>query len=115
MMRFNRYVACFFLINGIIICYNFDTHLVAIDLKKGKRMAIQDKYIQDNVRPLLPVDIVLAPSWWNKHAGISFDKDFFYHPLKRVEAEQKMEKTLYRRWGQFGIGQKNPESKPVFG
>jgi hypothetical protein len=106
---------CVFLINGIITCCDFDTHLVAIDLKKGKRMTIQDKYIQDNVRPLLPVDIVLAPSWWNKHAGISFDEDFFYHPLKRVEAEQKMEKTLYQRWGQFGIGQKNPESKPVIG
>lgn len=78
-------------------------------------MTIQDRHIQDDVCPILPVDIVLAPSWWNKHAGISFDRDFFYHPLKRVEAEQKMEKTLYQRWGQFGIGDKNPQSKPVIG
>ena len=25
-----------------------------------------------------PVEIVLSPSWWYKHAGISFDEDFFY-------------------------------------
>lgn len=26
---------------------------------------------------ILPVDIVFHPSWWNAHAGITFDKDFF--------------------------------------
>jgi hypothetical protein len=25
---------------------------------------------------LLPVDIVLHPSWWFAHAGITFDEDF---------------------------------------
>ncbi len=43
----------------------------------------------------LPVDIVLAPEWWNKNEKITFDRDFFYHPLKRVEAEQQMEKVLF--------------------
>lgn len=70
---------------------------------------------KDKTGPILPVDIVLAPSWWNKHAGISFDEDFFYHPHKRVEAERKMEQVLWQRWGQFGIGQKNPESRPIIG
>jgi len=36
---------------------------------------------------MLPVDIVLAPEWWNKHAGICFDRDFFFHPARRVEDE----------------------------
>jgi hypothetical protein len=34
---------------------------------------------------LLPVDIVLAPEWWNKNEGITFDHAFFFNPLKRVE------------------------------
>ncbi len=51
---------------------------------------------------LLPVDVVFHPSWWHKHAGIIFDEDFYYHPLKRVEAEKRMEKLLYERFGQFG-------------
>ena len=64
---------------------------------------------------LLPVDVVFHPSWWYKHAGISFDEDFFYHPLKRVESEQRMEKELYERFGRYGIGVNRNKSLPVIG
>jgi len=64
---------------------------------------------------LLPVDIVLAPEWWNKHAGITFDRDFFFHPLKRVEAEQKMEQILYERWGNYGLGADKDSARPEVG
>jgi len=64
---------------------------------------------------ILPADIVLAPEWWHRHEGISFDKDYFYHPLKRVEVEQKMEKVLYDRWGKYGLGQQKDHSMPEVG
>jgi len=64
---------------------------------------------------ILPVDIVLAPEWWNKHTGITFDRDFFFHPLKRVECEQKMEKTLYERWGKYGLGEDKDILRPEIG
>ncbi|TSA33668.1 MAG: hypothetical protein D4R64_13765 [Porphyromonadaceae bacterium] len=64
---------------------------------------------------MLPVDVVFHPSWWNKHAGIVFDEDFFYHPLKRVEAEKKMENVLYERFGQFGLGENRNQALPVIG
>lgn len=63
----------------------------------------------------LPVDVVFHPSWWHAHAGIDFDEDFFYHPLKRVEAEKQMEEVLYQRFGQFGLGEKRGEKMPVIG
>lgn len=63
----------------------------------------------------LPVEIVFHPSWWHKQAGISFDEDFFYHPLRRVEAERKMEQVLYDRFGQYGLGADRLEDKPVIG
>jgi hypothetical protein len=63
----------------------------------------------------IPVDIVLAPEWWHKHTGISFDRDFFFHPLKRVESEQRMEKELYERWGKYGLGAKRDKAKPEIG
>lgn len=66
-------------------------------------------------RSILPVDIVLGPSWWNKHAGIIFDEDFFFHPAKRVESERKMERVLYERWGEYGLGDKNKNDLPVIG
>lgn len=67
------------------------------------------------LQKLLPVEIVLAPEWWNKHTGIAFDRDFFFHPLKRVESEQKMEKTLYEKWGQYGLGKDKNTTRPEIG
>lgn len=29
-------------------------------------------------RELLPVDIVLAPEWWNKNERVIFDRDLLY-------------------------------------
>ena len=69
----------------------------------------QDKKI------LLPVDIVFHPSWWNKHTGITFDDDFFYHPVRRVEAERRMEKELYDRFGEFGLGADQDKDLPQIG
>lgn len=64
---------------------------------------------------ILPVDIVLAPEWWNKNEKMTFDPDFFFHPLKRVEAEQQMEKVLYERWGKFGLGTHKDQARPEIG
>lgn len=63
----------------------------------------------------LPVEIVFHPSWWYKHTGITFDEDFFYHPLKRVESERRMEKELYERFGEFGLGEDRNQDLPVIG
>jgi hypothetical protein len=65
--------------------------------------------------PLLPVEVVLAPEWWHAHAGIDFDRDFFFHPRRRVEAERVMEGVLYERWGRFGQGGHRHEELPLLG
>ena len=72
----------------------------------------QNSYLGNTI---LPVDIVLAPEWWNKNEKITFDRDFFYHPLKRVEDEQRMEKILYERWGKFGLGLQKDQARPEIG
>ncbi|MHC4658623.1 MAG: hypothetical protein ACYS83_05515, partial [Planctomycetota bacterium] len=66
-------------------------------------------------RVILPADIVLAPAWWFHNEGITFDEDFFYDPAKRVEAERKMEKVLYERWGKYGLGEEKDKDLPVVG
>jgi hypothetical protein len=65
--------------------------------------------------PLLPVDIVLAPAWWYRHEGITFDEDFFYHLARRVEVERRMEQVLYDRWGAYGLGSDHLEDRPQLG
>ena len=64
---------------------------------------------------MLPVEIVLAPAWWHRHEGITFDEDFFFHPAKRVEAERRMEQALYQRRGRFGLGADHDKSLPMVG
>jgi hypothetical protein len=64
---------------------------------------------------VLPVDIVLAPEWWYMNEKITFDKDFFFHPAKRVEEEQRMEKVLYEKWGKYGLGLHHNEKRPEIG
>lgn len=63
----------------------------------------------------LPVDVVFHPSWWYKHAGITFDESFFYDPLRRVEDEQKMEQVLYDRFGDLGLGEDHLKALPQIG
>ena len=72
----------------------------------------KNEYIKSDI---LPVDIVFHPSWWFKHAGIVFDEDFYFHPLKRVETEKQMEQELYNRFGQFGLGKDKEKDLPVIG
>lgn len=62
---------------------------------------------------IYPVDIVLAPEWWHRQTGMTFDRDFFFHPAKRVEAEARMERILQKRWGQYGLG--SQETRPEIG
>jgi hypothetical protein len=64
---------------------------------------------------MLPVDVVLHPSWWFHHEGITFDEDFFFHPARRVEVERKMERALFERWGRFGLGRQHDEDRPIVG
>jgi hypothetical protein len=64
---------------------------------------------------MLPVEIVLAPDWWHAHAGLTFDRDFFFHPARRVEDERKMERVLHARWGRFGLGADRDRDLPLIG
>jgi hypothetical protein len=64
---------------------------------------------------MLPVDIVLHPSWWHRHEGVTFDEDFFFHPARRVEAERRMERVLYDRWGRYGLGADHDRDLPQIG
>ena len=83
-------------------------------MKTGKNPFIMPETNQIK-NPLLPVDIVFHPSWWNKHTGITFDEDFFYHPVRRVEDERRMEKELNERFGEFGLGVDKDKNLPQIG
>jgi hypothetical protein len=64
---------------------------------------------------ILPVEVVFHPSWWHKHGGIDFDRDFFWDPRRRVEDERRMERVLYDRFGDLGLGEDRDRDLPVLG
>lgn len=64
---------------------------------------------------ILPVEVVFHPSWWNRHAGIDFDEGFFYDPRRRVADERTMERVLYERFGDLGLGEDRDRDLPVLG
>jgi hypothetical protein len=65
--------------------------------------------------PYLPVDVVFHPNWWQRHYGLSFDRDFFYDAQRRVWQEQRMRHLLYERFGDLGLGQKDAPRRPIIG
>lgn len=60
-------------------------------------------------------DITFHPSWWYKNAGICFTQDFFDEPEYRMDCDVKMRKKLYECFGEYGIGEKNPQKRPLLG
>lgn len=60
-------------------------------------------------------DVTFHPKWWYKNAGISFNKGFFYDSNYRMEADVRMRKLLYDKFGDLGLGEKNPMPRPILG
>lgn len=60
-------------------------------------------------------DITFHPKWWHKNAGICFTGDFFNDIGYRLECDIKMRKVLHQKFGDFGIGEKNPKKRPILG
>lgn len=60
-------------------------------------------------------DITFHPKWWHKNAGIDFSEPFFTNARYRMECDVKMRRTLYEHFGQYGLGEKAPELRPILG
>ncbi|EFK09123.1 pterin binding enzyme [delta proteobacterium NaphS2] len=61
----------------------------------------------------IPLGVGFYPDWFHKHYGISFGKDYYFDPEARVQARMEMDKRLYERFGDVGLGDPNPEPKPL--
>ena len=59
------------------------------------------------------VGISFHPSWWHRYAGIDFDEGFFFDAHRRVENDRDMRRALYERFGEYGIGEKDPAPRPI--
>jgi uroporphyrinogen-III decarboxylase len=60
----------------------------------------------------VPLAAGFYPDWWHKHYGLSFDREYYFNPETRIEARMEMDKKLYERFGDVGLGDPNPGPKP---
>ena len=61
----------------------------------------------------IPLGVGFYPDWWFKHYGISFDRTYYYNPETRVEARMEMDRRLFERFGDVGLGDPDPQPKPL--
>jgi uroporphyrinogen-III decarboxylase len=64
-------------------------------------------------RNSIPLAAGFYPDWWHKHYGISFDKKYYFDPETRIEARLAMDKALHQRFGDVGMGDPDPQPKPM--
>ncbi|MGB3717578.1 MAG: uroporphyrinogen decarboxylase family protein [Candidatus Promineifilaceae bacterium] len=64
---------------------------------------------------LLPVELVFNPNWWYQTAGISFDESFYFDPETRIRNDLIMRRVLYERFGEMGMGERDPQPRPIIG
>ena len=60
-------------------------------------------------------DITFHPKWWNQNAGIDFSQPFFDNPIERINADIIMRRTLFEKFGEYGLGEENPAPRPLLG
>ncbi|PKO15099.1 MAG: hypothetical protein CVU39_12105 [Chloroflexi bacterium HGW-Chloroflexi-10] len=71
--------------------------------------------INTSAQSMIPVELVFNPNWWNRTAGISFDRSFYLNTQKRIENDVLMRRVLYQRFSEFGLGEPDPQPRPVIG
>ncbi|MFH1058039.1 MAG: uroporphyrinogen decarboxylase family protein [Pseudomonadota bacterium] len=61
----------------------------------------------------IPLGVGFYPDWWHKNHGIVYGREYYYNPDYRVETQARMAKTLYERFGDVGLGNANPQPRPL--
>ncbi|GAB6171197.1 hypothetical protein JCM15765_06750 [Paradesulfitobacterium aromaticivorans] len=60
----------------------------------------------------VPVSVGMYANWWWKNYGISYNKQYYYDPDYRIEAQMKQQKILHERFGDVGMGNPDPQPNP---
>jgi methanogenic corrinoid protein MtbC1/uroporphyrinogen-III decarboxylase len=92
------------------IFYNLLLTLQIVNIFTGRRRV---KRRREPLKEHIPLGVGFYPDWWNKHYGIAYDRDYYLDPEKRVEARLEMDKRLYERFGDVGLGDPDPQPKPL--
>ena len=63
----------------------------------------------------LPVELVFTPNWWYRTTGIPFEESFYLDAETRIRNDVTMRRVLYERFGDLGLGESDPQPRPIIG
>jgi hypothetical protein len=79
-------------------------------------MALDLTSQSSSVRSAFPmIEISFAPAWWHHYYGMDFDRAYWYDPLARTERGREQRRLLFERFGEVGMGERDPQPQPVAG
>jgi len=61
----------------------------------------------------IPLGVGFYPDWFYRQYGISFGRKYYFDPETRVAARMEIERRLYERFGDVGLGNPDPQPKPL--
>lgn len=61
----------------------------------------------------IPLGVGFYPDWFYENYGISFGEAYYFDPETRVETRMEIDRRLYERFGDVGLGDPDPKPKPL--
>ncbi|MEJ2587078.1 MAG: dihydropteroate synthase [Deltaproteobacteria bacterium] len=61
----------------------------------------------------IPLGVGFYPDWFYENYGISFGEAYYFDPETRVETRMEIDRRLYERFGDVGLGAPDPKPKPL--
>jgi hypothetical protein len=62
------------------------------------------------------IDIQFSPAWWVANYGMDFgSSQVWQNPILATEREREQRRLLYERFGEFGLGEADPQPNPTVG
>ncbi|MCD4716141.1 MAG: dihydropteroate synthase [Desulfobacterales bacterium] len=61
----------------------------------------------------IPLGVGFYPDWFHKQFGISFGREYYFDPDTRIETRMEIDRRLYEKFGDVGLGDPEPKPKPL--
>jgi len=68
-----------------------------------------------NIKGFPKILLSFAPTWWHHYYGMEYSSDYWHDPIARTERWRDQRRLLFDRFGDVGLGEKDPKPQPVAG
>lgn len=66
----------------------------------------------DSKPRVAPVAVTFSPTWFHHHCGVDYREQTWTDPIARAERGRDLARALFDRFGDVGIGNKDPDPNP---